>query len=54
MTNEVALAIQSHHWGVGSEWFWAFWQFVAVTVTLGIIAVQVWIQTTQGGELETT
>jgi hypothetical protein len=47
MTNEVAQVLQSHHWGIGSEWFWAFWQFVVVAITLGFIAAQVWIQTRQ-------
>lgn len=47
MTNEVAQVMQSHYWGIGSEWLWAFGQFVVVAVTLGFIAAQVWIQTKQ-------
>lgn len=47
MTNEVVQAIQNHYWGVGSEWLWAFGQFVVVAVTLVFIAAQVWIQTKQ-------
>ena len=47
MTNEVAHLIQNHYWGAGSEWLWAFWQFVVVALTLIFIAVQVWLQTRQ-------
>jgi hypothetical protein len=34
-------------WGPGSEWFWAFAQFVVVALTLGVICYQVWSQTEQ-------
>ena len=45
MTNEVAQVMQSHFWGIGSEWFWAFGQFVVVAITLFFIYKQVKIQT---------
>jgi hypothetical protein len=41
MTNEVAQVMQSHYWGTGSEWLWAFGQFVVVTATLILIVWQV-------------
>jgi hypothetical protein len=47
MTNGVTQLIQSHNWGAGSEWLWAFWQFVVVALTLIFIAVQVWLQRRQ-------
>ena len=45
MTNEVVQVVQSHYWGIGSEWLWAFGQFVVVAITLFFIARQVKIQT---------
>lgn len=36
---------QPHFWGIGSEWFWAFLQFLAVALTLALIYVQVRVQT---------
>ena len=36
---------QPHFWGIGSEWFWACLQFLAVALTLALIYVQVRVQT---------
>jgi hypothetical protein len=36
---------QTHFWGTGSEWFWAFMQFLAVAFTLVLIYLQVRVQT---------
>jgi hypothetical protein len=47
MTNEVLQIVQNHYWGEGSEWFWAFGQFVFVALTLLFIARQVKLQTIQ-------
>ena len=47
MTNEVTQVMSIHYWGTGSEWFWSFCQFLAVTATLIFIAIQVWLQTKQ-------
>jgi len=41
MTNEVAQALQSHYWGAGSEWLWAFGQFVVISITAWLIFRQV-------------
>lgn len=41
ITNEVGQVLQNHYWGAGSEWFWAFLQFVVVAATLALIAWQV-------------
>lgn len=45
MTNEVAQVMQSHYWGIGSEWLWAFGQFIAVIATLFFIWIQIRLQT---------
>jgi hypothetical protein len=45
--NDFAHLVQSHYWGTGSEWFWAFGQCVVVAATLIFIARQVKLQTTQ-------
>jgi hypothetical protein len=47
MTNQVAELAQNHFWGAGSEWFWAFGQFVVVAITLYLIQRQVRLQTKQ-------
>lgn len=44
MTNTV-VQMQIHYWGTGSEWFWAFLQFIVVVATLWLIWKQVKIQT---------
>jgi hypothetical protein len=47
-TNDFILTVTSPvFWGQGSEWFWAFLQFVVVALTLGVITYQVWSQTQQ-------
>ncbi len=47
MTGAINLAVQNHYWGIGSEWFWAFGQFIIVALTLIFIARQVQLQTKQ-------
>ena len=39
------LLMQTCFWGIGSEWFWAFLQFVVVALTLALIYVQFRVQT---------
>jgi hypothetical protein len=39
------LLVQTHFWGTGSEWFWAFLQFVVIALTLYLIYVQFRVQT---------
>jgi len=39
------LLAQTHFWGTGSEWFWAFMQFLAVAFTLFLIYLQIRVQT---------
>ncbi|MGO9136229.1 MAG: hypothetical protein ACLP9S_05785 [Syntrophales bacterium] len=41
MTNEVTQVMPTHYWGIGSEWFWSFCQFVAIALTLIFIVKQV-------------
>jgi hypothetical protein len=42
MTNEVVQAMQIHYWGTGSEWLWAFWQFIAVGLQFIVVAITLW------------
>jgi hypothetical protein len=47
ITNSIIQSTSCPIWGPGSEWFWAFLQFVVVALTLGVITYQVWSQTQQ-------
>lgn len=51
MTNDI-VQMQIPMWGAGSEWFWAFWQFIAVVLTLVLIWKQVKQQTESHKSIE--